>query len=74
METDLRKVLIKYARAWLILDIVACTPSSLIEKMIYQGRSSGDSYNVLLRLVRLPKLYRLLRIARLFKIFKVFKN
>ena len=74
-ETRIRNIAFKYLRSWLILDLTACIPFSLIE--FYTGSStdtSNTNYNTLLRLARIPRLYKLLRLARLAKAFKMFRN
>ena len=59
-------IFFKYARSWLLLDLFACVPFSMID----EGNSTAptEGYNGLIRLVRLPRLYRLLRIARLYRL------
>ena len=74
LETSQKKVILKYAKSWLLVDLLACIPINLIEYQLNSQSQQNDNYNSLLRLFRLPRLYRLLRIARLFKIFKAFKN
>ena len=56
----------------MILDLIACIPTNLIEASI-NGKNNGYDYNDLLRLLRLPRLYRLVRMIRIFKIIKVVK-
>lgn len=69
------KIILTYLRGWLLIDLVACIPFTLID-MGTGGSSSGSSggssmsYNSLIRLMRVPRLYRLLRISRLFKALK----
>lgn len=57
-------IVCKYARSWLVLDLLACVPFGLIQD---NDTATGD-YNGFIRLVRLPRLYRLLRIARLYRL------
>ena len=75
LEFSHKVVAWKYMKNWMFLDLLACTPTNLIE--IALGSDSDEDqlgYNSLLRLLRLPRLYRLIRIVRIFKIVKVFKN
>jgi CRP-like cAMP-binding protein len=68
------KILLAYLKGWLIIDLVACIPFSLIDTSGSgsAGGGSGSSvgYNSLIRLLRVPRLYRLFRISRLFKALK----
>jgi hyperpolarization activated cyclic nucleotide-gated potassium channel 1 len=74
LETSHRQVLVKYAKGWLLFDIVAVMPIDLILEAIGLNNSQDStepaSYNSLIRLVRLPRLYRLIRISRIFKLVK----
>ena len=67
--TSRRKILVKYATGWMILDIVACIPFDLF--VIGRGKSKdnedngeGLSFKNFLRLLRVPRLYRLMSISR----------
>ena len=73
LEYSHKNVAWQYAKTWMILDLVACIPTQLIEGS-FEETSQNSEYNSLLRLLRLPRLYRLIRIVRIFKIVKVFKN
>ena len=57
-------IFLRYARSWLVLDLLACIPFGLIE----EDNTSTGGYYGFIRLVRLPRLYRLLRIARLYRL------
>jgi hyperpolarization activated cyclic nucleotide-gated potassium channel 1 len=74
LETSHRQVLLKYAKGWLVFDIVALMPIDLILEALglnnSQDSTDPTSYNTLVRLVRLPRLYRLIRISRIFKLIK----
>jgi hypothetical protein len=72
--TSRRKIFVRYARSWMLLDLAACIPFSVFED---EGSLSDDSshedstsYNHFLRLFRLPRLYRLFRIGRILKLLK----
>lgn len=75
-ETRQSKIVMSYLKSWLLFDLFACLPFSLIE--YYEGSSgssnSASSYNDVLRLVRLPRLYRILRVSRVFKMIKSYKS
>ena len=57
----------KYARTWLILDLIACIPFSLISDST-DTETPATGQSGLIRIIRLPRLYRLLRIARLYRL------
>ena len=65
---DLSKIMVRYVRTWMALDLVACVPFSLIGDGSEADASSSSGYNNMLRLIRLPRLYRLLRITRLYRL------
>lgn len=69
--TDLRLVFGRYLRSWLLLDLVACVPFSLLGD---ESDSPSGTHNSLVRLLRLPRLYRLLRITRLYRLAIKGKN
>lgn len=74
-ETSHKMIFLNYLKSWLIFDVLACLPFSLIE---YNSQSDtvepADRYNNLIRLARLPRLYKLLRILRIAKAVKSFKK
>lgn len=63
--TDNRRIFTRYLRSWLVLDLVACIPFSLLES---QDDYHSGTHNSMIRLLRLPRLYRLLRITRLYRL------
>lgn len=64
------KILKNYATGWMILDLMACFPFSLISLI-----SSGESTNEgkLLKIAKLPRVTRIIRIFRLVKVIKTAK-
>lgn len=70
------RIVLAYLKTWMILDMFACVPFSLIE--YYEGTTGGSaspgSYSDVLRLIRLPRLYRILRVSRVFKMLKSYKS
>jgi len=65
------KILLAYLKGWLVIDLVACIPFSLIDTSSSNSNSgSSVGYNSLIRLLRVPRLYRLFRISRFFKAIK----
>lgn len=73
---DVKSIVKNYLAGWLILDIIACFPFSLMD--YFMGNTDDEErpgkYNSLLRLLRLPRLYKLLRVARIMKAFRHYKN
>jgi hypothetical protein len=78
LEKSPAKVFTRYARSWLVFDIVACLPFSFIEygnnTSDESSSSSAGKYNNLIRLLRVPRLYKLLRILRIAKAFKNYRD
>jgi len=68
------KIFCRYAKSWMLIDLLACMPFGLLELESGDESSNRKDYNNLLRLLRLPRLYRLLRISRLLKIIKHYKH
>ena len=66
-----QKIIMKYAKSWLIVDIISCIPFGYID---IGSNSSSINYSSLTKLLRLPKFYKLLRLARVAKMFKHYKN
>mmetsp|Transcript_13150 Transcript_13150/g.15221 ORF Transcript_13150/g.15221 Transcript_13150/m.15221 type:complete len:104 (+) Transcript_13150:963-1274(+) len=66
------KIVLKYLKCWMILDLLACIPFQMIE--MFMGSNMGGDYSKLLRLARLPRLYKLVRIFRVFKFFKILNS
>jgi hyperpolarization activated cyclic nucleotide-gated potassium channel 1 len=74
-ETNHRKIIKNYLKSWMLLDIVASIPFSLIEAYAIPNSNEGDtSYNSIMKLMRLPRLYGLLRVSRMFKLIKTYKS
>jgi len=72
---DFKTIFKNYAKGWMVLDIIACFPFSLLDYMLgNDDESSPGRYNSLIRLMRLPRLYKLLRVARIMKAFRHYKN
>ena len=70
-ETSHKKMFVIYMKSWLLFDVVASIPFTIVEYFLETDDSNQSSNNFnLLRLLRLPRLYRLIRIARIFKIVK----
>jgi len=74
LVTNRKKIFIKYLRSWMLIDLAACFPFSLIRDDEESTYSSSGEYNNFLRLLRLPRLYRLFRITRLLKMIKHYKH
>ena len=71
LETSHKKIFGVYLRSWLVFDLIASAPFTIVEYYLEAGSSDDPNNNFnLLRLLRLPRLYRLIRIARIFKIIK----
>lgn len=64
--TSRKEIFLRYLRSWLLVDLVACIPSSLFGGDMTTQGSAGDVTS-LLRLLRLPRLYRLVRLTRVLK-------
>lgn len=63
-----KKIIINYAKSWLLIDIVSCIPFDAFNNSQSQSQSTNnDPSKSVLKFLRLPKLYRLLRIAKIFK-------
>lgn len=74
-ETHHRKIIKNYLRSWMILDIIASIPFSMIEAYAMESSNeSGTSYNSIMKLMRLPRLYGLLRVSRILKLIKTYKS
>lgn len=67
-----RQIFINYLKGWLILDIVAIIPYSLI--IGSTGEGYGNDYSDLVKFVRLPRLYKVVRFAKVFKVMKRIKR
>lgn len=65
LVTSRKKILLTYAKSWLLFDLLACIPMQYLQT---------SSYNSLVRLSRLPRLYRLIRMFRLMRMLKVIKH
>ena len=64
--TSQKSILFRYFRTWMLLDILACVPFSVIDSSTSDSYNSGQ--NNMMRLVRLPRLYRLVRITRIYRL------
>lgn len=64
---SIKKILIKYLFSWMIFDLFACLPFTLIF-------NSNGQYNSIVRVARLPRLYRLVKITKLLRVVKAMKN
>lgn len=73
-ETKWTRIFGKYLRTWMLIDIFACIPFSLIEYSMGNDDSTSSNYNDIIRLARVPRLYRLLRISRILKIMKTYQS
>lgn len=62
-----KRILYNYLFGWMIPDIFACLPFSLIFEQ-------NKQYNSLVRVARIPRLYRLFKITKLFRMAKMMKN
>ncbi len=65
LVTSRRVIFMEYLKGWLIFDVIASFPTSLIDLM------SGGFNNNMLKFARLPRLYKLVRATRLFKMYKI---
>lgn len=78
LEINHKKIFCKYAKTWLLFDMISCLPFSFIEYGTEQSNSRGEAthgrYSDLIRLARVPRLYKLLRILRIAKAFNKMRN
>ena len=61
-----------YFKGWMVVDILACMPISLVPNIINQV--SGKSYNKLVRLFRLRSIPKLFRFSKVLKLLKTYKT
>ena len=66
-----KKVIIRYIKGWLLVDMISCIPFEYIET---DNSSSSVRYSSVAKLLRVPKFYKLLRLARVLKMFKHYKR
>jgi CRP-like cAMP-binding protein len=71
-ELSLKRIFFSYLKTWLLVDLVACIPMTLIEAFIDESQSSGKSS--ISKVARLPRLYKVFRIVRFSKIMSVCKR
>lgn len=64
LVTNRCKIIMNYAKAWMIIDILSWFPFDIIQGEFSSGKGAFA------RFLRLPKLYRLLRLSRLLKLMK----
>lgn len=62
-----KKIFVNYLFSWMIFDLFACLPFTLIF-------DSKGQYNSVVRVARLPRLYRLIKITKLLRVVKVMRN
>lgn len=67
---SLKLIAANYLSGWFWLDLLACLPVQLVEKIVDDG---GSNFK-LARLARLPRLYRLVRILRMIKMLRLFRK
>ena len=65
LVTSRKEILKNYLKGWLIFDMLASVPFTLIE---ISNDSSQQNSKSLIRIIKLPRIYRLLRISKLFKV------
>ena len=78
LETSQKQIFLRYLRGWLILDIIASIPFTLIDGVnMYTTRDksyiAGGNYSNIVRLASFSR-YKLLKVSRLFKIIKSYKK
>lgn len=66
VETNLKKIFLRYLKSWFLFDLVACFPLQLIFE--------GTSYNSVVRMTNFKRLWRIVRIAKLLRFIKILKN
>lgn len=74
LVVNLRTIILKYSRSWLIIDLFACFPFSAIDTGDDASTTTNSDTNSLIRLLKIPRLYRLLRITRFIKMLKHYRN
>ena len=66
LVSEPKKILMNYLCGWMLLDLFASMPYSLIF-------NSGNHYNNIVRVVRLPRLIRLIKVVKLLRLVKIMK-
>ena len=64
LVSNRKAIFLNYLRSWLLIDILACFPFSLVNPP--SSDSGTNQYSGLMRFLRLPRLYRLLRLVKIF--------
>ena len=72
LKVSRKEIALNYLKGWMIMDIVACLPISLVPNIINQ--ISGNSYNKLVRLFRLRSIPKLFRFSKIIKLLKTYKT
>ena len=67
LVVDRRKILMRYFKGWMIIDVIACVPLQIILE-------ADTDYSSLVRIARLPRLYRLIKMTKLIRGFKTTSN
>ena len=67
VESNIRKIALRYLKSWFLFDLIACFPLQLVIE-------NSVNYSSLIRVTRFKRLWRLVRIAKLFRFIKIFKN
>lgn len=62
IETSNKKIIIHYAKTWMIFDVLASIP--------FQEIFTGANWNSVIKVGRLPRLYRLVKIAKILRVLK----
>ena len=67
LVTNRYKIIKKYLKSWLLIDIFACFPIHLIIDI-------GVQYNSLIKISRFKLVWRFIRLFKLFRLIKIIKN
>lgn len=78
LETSQKQIFLRYLRGWLILDIVASIPFTLIDGLNMhfsedEGNIARGNYSNTIRIASFSR-YKLLKISKLFRIIKSYKK
>lgn len=72
LVVDQRRIFVRYAETWMIVDLLSCVPFNFFF-------NDSSSYGSLVRVSKLPRLYRILKLAkycslRVTRMLKAYKN